>query len=239
MAGRRDGLILMAQDRYWTEFLVRRPRLVSMIIPNGVALPPVRKREEPAVRAYAQAAGMRTDASLTIGSVGRLVPARRPELYIPVFAEIVSAGCEVRFLIAGEGPERDRIAVLAEEQGISDRLYLPGLALDPSLPRALVDLYITVNVGPITGLNGLEAAMVGLPVIAIQLLDDYVTGPDDWIWSSADTSCVAQEAIRLLGNGDARTALAARQQDYVRSHHGIAAMAAAYEELYRAAGAAA
>jgi len=238
MASQRDGLILMASDHFWEGFVARHPRLPTRIIPNGLAPPPLRTRTEAAVLAYRETAGLPADGRLVFGSVGRLAPARRPELYVPIFARVSEAfSGNVHFLMAGDGSLRQAIAAQAASVGIADQLRLPGLAPDPSLPRALMDLYITINVGPVTGLNGLEAAFAGVPVIAIQLLEDHVPSEDDWIWSSANAEAVAAEAIRLLGDAQARADLGKRQRAYVETHHTIAAMAEAYEEFYRAAGA--
>jgi phosphatidylinositol alpha-mannosyltransferase len=237
MASRRDGLILMASDPYWDRFLAKHPQISARVIPNGLAEPKNRTRDEQVVRSYEEAAAI-PSGKFVFGSVGRLVRARRPQSYIPIFARVAAAyGDEVHFLMAGEGGEHDAVAALAKVRGISDRLHLPGLAPDASLPRALIDLYITINVGPVTGLNGLEAAFAGLPVIAIQMVDDYHSGDDDWIWSSANLDAVADEAIRLIGDAESRAALATRQQAHVRTHHGVAVMAAAYGELYTLAGA--
>jgi glycosyltransferase involved in cell wall biosynthesis len=238
MASKRDGLILMAIDDFWQTFVARHPHLPARIIPNGLAPPRLRTRDEAAVAVYRDAAGLPADGRLVFGSIGRLVPARRPELYVPIFAKVSEAFArDVHFLMAGEGELRQSIEAQAATAGIADRLRLPGLAPDPSLPRALIDLYVTINVGPVTGLNGLEAAFAGVPVIAIQLLEHYVPNEDDWIWSSASLDAVAAEAVRLLGNAQARSVLGKRQRAYVEAHHTIAAMADAYEAFYREAGA--
>ena len=56
----------------------------------------------------------------------------------------------------------------------------------PGEEFAILELYLTVNVGPTTGVAALEAAMSGLPVIAYQMVADYKSGSSDWIWSSRD-----------------------------------------------------
>jgi glycosyltransferase involved in cell wall biosynthesis len=233
MAERRDALVLMAEDSYWRGFLATHPSLRSQIIPNGLAEPRSVERDEPAVRDYRDTAKIPPDCRFLVGSVGRLVPARRPELYIPAFAKIArEIGPDVHFLLAGAGPELSNLQRLARNHRIADRVYFPGLAHDPSLPRALMDLYVTVNVGAVTGLAALEAAFSGIPVIAFQLVDDYRPNADDWIWSSSDVDAVAAEAIRLLRDPAERAMLAARQTAYVRAHHSLDGMAVAYSALY-------
>jgi glycosyltransferase involved in cell wall biosynthesis len=112
---------------------------------------------------------------------------------------------------------------------------MPGLVLDPAEPISLMDLFVTVNVGPITGIAALEAAFLGVPVVAIQLVEGYRAAPDDWIWSSSDPAEVAHKITELLGNPAARSELASRQQSIARTRFSIDAMAQAYDELYSAA----
>ena len=236
LLARRDAFALMALDGYWRRFLEKRPKLPAAIIPNGVAFPE-RPPAAEAVLAYRRdEARLPAAARLVVGSVGRLAPERRPDLYIPVFAEIARTyGDEVRFLLAGAGPELPRIERLIAERGLESRVHLPGLAREPALPMALIDLYLTINVGPITGIAALEAAHAGVPVLALQLSSEYEMRADDWIWSSGDPSAVAREAIRLLGDPEARAELGARQSAFVRANHSVDVMARAYYALYERA----
>ena len=47
---------------------------------------------------------------------------------------------------------------------------------------------------------GMEAAMYGLPVIAIQWTKGYNSGPEDWIWSSTNQLKVAKRSCELLSS---------------------------------------
>jgi glycosyltransferase involved in cell wall biosynthesis len=147
----------------------------------------------------------------------------------------LALGHRVHFVLAGGGAELERMRRLVVEHRLEGRAHLPGLVLQPALPMSVIDLYVTLNVGPNTGLSAMEAAWSGLPVVAIQLLPYYKAGPTDWIWSDSDLAAVAVEGIRLLGSPMEREALGARQKAYVASHHTVDAMAHAYDSLYRSA----
>lgn len=234
MAARRDALALMAEDDYWRDFLAKRPQLIAAIIPNGVAIHRTSIGEAER-RAYRHKLGI-PEGSLVVGTVGRLEAERQPWLYVPIFAEVARAlGPDVHFILGGAGPELENMRALARSHGLEGLVHLPGLVRDSRLAQSAMDLYLTLNVGPDTGIAALEAAAAGVPVLAIQLLPDYPAGETDWIWSSADPSALSARAIMLLGAPDQLKRLAERQSGYVRSHRSAEAMARAYEQLYRAA----
>jgi len=236
MAAQRDALALMAEDEYWNTFASKHPKLTTQVILNGVANPsrnPVGLAEQ---LAYRREIGIPDECQLVVGAVGRLTADRTPWMYIPIFAEISrECGPEVHFVLAGGGGELNRMREIVIEQGLEGRVHLPGQVLEPRFPLAIMDLYISINVGGITGLAGMEAALSGLPVVAIQWISQYRADLNDWIWSSADPSEVARRACKLLLSPEDCRVLAARQKAYVESHHTTQAMASSYYALYKAA----
>jgi len=173
---------------------------------------------------------------MVIGSIGRLVPARRPDLLVEAFAKLVRiTGKRLHLLLAGEGPERNRLVAQAQALGVAELVHLPGLVLDREGPLGLIDLYLTVNVGPVTGIAALEASFAGLPVIALQFRRDYRNGACDWIPSYADPAALAKRAAELIGDESRLRELAVSQGAFAQAHHGVESMARAYDELYDAA----
>ena len=232
----RDGYALMAQDDYWTSFASDHPRLPLAIIPNGIATdqPPSSEAER---LAYRRDAGIPDGASI-IGTVGRLRAERNPFATVAAFAEAGRLlGPDVHFLIAGDGPMTDAVRAEGNRLGLGDRLHLPGLAVKPWIAASVMDAYVSMNVGPITGIAGLEAAVAGIPVIALQATPDYADGNGDWIWSNPDPVRVGAEAARLMQSLVERQSLGVIQAAYVRAHHSADAMLEAYFELYAKAGA--
>ena len=68
-------------------------------------------------------------------------------------------------------------------------MHFPGEVNEPMKALSAMDLYISINVGPITGLAGMEAGF-GLPVIAMQFTRLLRTG--GLIWSSTNQLEVAK-----------------------------------------------
>jgi len=232
LARGRDGFALMAEDLFWSGFLARNAKLPSAVIPNGLALD--QAVDKAAAQRWREAAGIPQDA-VVIGTIGRIRAERNPLATLDAFAVAARLLPSARFVMGGDGPMLEEVRAAAAERGLADRMILPGLVLDPQEVLANLDLYLSMNVGAITGLAGLEAAAAGVPVIALQARGDYADGHTDWIWSERGAEAAGEELARLAADPAARRAMAARQHARLASEFGVAAMQDAYEALYRRA----
>ena len=231
----RDAVAFMADDPFWRGYAERNQDTIFQTIPNGIAglSRAPRQRSE---RYRKEQTSIPDKKRAVVGTVGRLVPARRPDLLIDAFETVTKTfGRDVHFLMGGEGPERGALERAARRKGIAGQVHLPGLVVDPAEPIGLIDLYLTVNVGATTGIAALEAAFLGVPIIALQLQDGYSRGAGDWMWSSPDPSELGAKAVELLEDPRALAELGARQQAFARTRFSVAAMAQAYSALYQAA----
>lgn len=229
LARSRDGLALMAEDAFWSDFRIRHPLMPSAVIPNGISI----NGNLPAAAAakWRDEQGIPNDAML-IGTIGRLRAERNPLATLRAFAVAAQAMPRAHFIICGDGPMLDEVRSAGDAMGLGTRLHLPGLVLDPRVALANIALYVSMNVGPITGIAGLEAAAAGLPVIALQATANYAMGHGDWIWSDPDPDSVGQEILRLLAAPAELASICKRQQAYVATHHSVGTMQDAYERLY-------
>jgi glycosyltransferase involved in cell wall biosynthesis len=234
LATHRDAFVLMAEDDYWRKFLADHPKLFSSVIPNGISISTKETEGQSQCLAYRREIGIPDDCRFVVGTIGMLRPDRQPWLYVPIFSEIARIlGPDVHFVIGGSGSECDRVKSLVVQRGLQDRVHLPGLILNASLTRSIMDIYLTLNVGSLTGIAALEAASSSLPVLAIQLRSEYKCKPDDWIWSSNNPIELAEQVVKLIRSPTERQELSERQGTYVRTHHTTQAMANSYHSLYQ------
>lgn len=230
----RDAVALMAEDAFWARFLQGRGRQFTTVIPNGVR-EDIAHPSSAAAMAYRDSIGIPQNA-LVVGTVGRLVPARRPELLIEIFANVAGMmDGNIHFLIAGEGSERAAVENKINRLGLRDRVHAPGLVMDPAVAFSVIDVYLTLNVGPVTGVAALEAAAFGLPIVALQLREDYGPAATDWIWSTTDLDRLSERIVELLRDPGQARELAERQRRHVLSSCTVDVMAAAYQSFYTSA----
>jgi glycosyltransferase involved in cell wall biosynthesis len=226
----RDAVAFMATDPFWERYRAARPAQLLRTIPNGVSRAP--PADPCACERFRRATGLPADATV-VGTVGRLVWERRPDLLLRAFAHLRrQSEVPVHFLLAGEGPERARLEALAHELEVADVVHMPGLVANPVEAFGAIDLYLTVNIGAITGVAALEAALAGLPVVALQLVKSRPERDDDWIWSSSDPFEVGAHCAELIASPKKLAALGRGQRRHAEKHFQVGAMADSYYRLY-------
>lgn len=218
-----DAFVLMAQDGQWRSFISRKRRTNIHIIVNGIT---------PSVLG-SEANQLFTNSPFIVGTISRLQAERKPWLFLEVFAHIQDlAPQEVKFVLGGEGPEREHLNALSEKLKLTTCLSMPGLVKNPSMFLKDIVLYVTLNVEEITGIAGLEAVFSGIPVVGIQLSPAYTNGSNDWIWSHQDPKSVAKKIVELLGNPVELKAVADNQYRIANEKFSIDRMKNDYVNLY-------
>jgi glycosyltransferase involved in cell wall biosynthesis len=100
-----------------------------------------------------------------VGYAGFLEPLKGIDNLIAAFAKIAEDHPEGLLLVAGEGPERVRLAELAATLGVADRVVLLG-HLDPVAPLlASLDVFVSPSRTEALGRSILEAMALGVPVV--------------------------------------------------------------------------
>ena len=124
LATQRDALVLMARDDYWCRFVEARPKLISEVIPNGVAVPDglvgTEERE-----AYRLQAGIPDGAGPIIGTVGQLRADRQPALSADLRRNGARSG-EMPFRHGRRQAQRGKLEEMVKQQGLEGRVQLPG-----------------------------------------------------------------------------------------------------------------
>ena len=211
-----DNFVLMAHDKYWDGMTAKSHKFVC--VENGIEpLEVNRSKNNTAVR---------------IGSLGRLVKERKPELVIDLFSEIKKVIADTEFTIGGDGPLRTQLQDSLRGSGFELEVEFQGLIDSPSDFYSGLDFYITMNVGSTSGISGLEAVSAGIPTLSIQLDPFYKNGEQDWIPSFSSSSLFVQHLQGLIESEETLTAMAKRQKATFEAHFTIDSMASKYQAIY-------
>lgn len=224
MARRFDHVVLVVEDAYWQEQAADQG-IALKIIPNGI---------EPA--RYELLQQDRTErAHPTIGTVGMFRADRKPWVFLDIFEAIAktSFGPKVGFLMVGDGPLREDITEKFSKKGMQDQVTFFGVSSFPAAQAVEMEIFISVNVGSLTGMAGIEAAFAGVPLVGYQMSSDYTAQADDWIWSSHDAQAIADHVAILLSDPQQLAQLRARQNAHVYAHHSLVGVYEKYNALYQ------
>lgn len=125
------------------------------VIHNGIQLPPAQSLIKEEARPF------------VIGSSGRLFPVKDYPLMIEIAHAIIKSDKgDIRFELAGDGPELLALEALIQKYGLSDRFILRGHQDDMGSFYRGLSLYLNTSVHEGIPMTILEAMAHGLPIIA-------------------------------------------------------------------------
>lgn len=153
---------------------------------------------------------------LLAGNIGHL-HAYKGQDVIPGAAALGPAG--VAWVIAGEGPERERLETAIRETGTGDRVHLPGAIPDARRILRELDLFVFPSVDEALGTSLLDAMAAGVPVVAADAAGPgEVLGPlrgeaaGGGLFPPGDAVALAALVSALAADPGLRSALAAAQR---------------------------
>ena len=186
------------------------------------------------------------DAStLTILSLGRLVKRKGIAWFIETICpELMVRFPKLRYIVAGDGPERERIISTIKQHNLQESILLLGALdeADKSQWYNYCDIFIMPNI-PVAqdvegfGLTALEAGWYGKAVVVadIEGLRDAVQHEKNgWHVPAGDRQAWLSALTTLLESPQLRARLGLNAQTYLQKHNNVDAMCKAYLEIFNA-----
>jgi glycogen(starch) synthase len=162
------------------------------VIPNGVT-----------VEDFADISS--SDSGSYVLAVGRLVPQKGFDVLLQAFAAASLKG--LGLVIAGDGPEHERLSLLAGRLGIRSRVRLAGGVPRHQIPRLLegAKMLVLPSRGEPFGIVLLEAMACGLPAIATDAggVTDFARDGDNALLIPVDDPAALADAMRRIESDSA------------------------------------
>ena len=183
----------------------------------------------------------------TVLFVGRLIEVKGAEYLIRATPIISTHVPDVRVVIAGDGPERARLELLARELGVDDHVEFLGAVPSARMPGLLAasDVFvgpaITTDKGQVEafGVSFLEAMAAELPVVTTATggIKDIVI-PDETALIVAEKNAreLADAVNRLLEDDELRQQMGRAGKARVNSQFTWENVASQYEKVYQEIG---
>jgi len=171
----------------------------------------------------------------TIGSAGRFFPVKDYPLLVDVAAEVIRHEKDVRFELAGEGPEFHLVAESIRRYGLQNVFLLRGFMENMSEFYKGLDLYINTSLHEGFPMSVLEAMAHGLPVVAPisgGIREAVTDGVHGFLIEGRDPKRFAEKCIEIYQDRNMRQRMAAASREKVTKEYSIGIMAGKYQQLY-------
>ncbi len=149
------------------------------VIPNGVDVEKFSAPISDEKLAELKAKFGKSMGDIFLFTASRLVLSRGVE---DVIRSLVHLPLEVKFLIAGDGEDREKLEKIAKEAGVGGRVIFAGAVSHKELPALLKISDIFVRPSLIEGMGSafIEAFAAGIPVVATPVggIPDFLFDPD-------------------------------------------------------------
>jgi L-malate glycosyltransferase len=185
------------------------------------------------------------DDDVVVGNIAVFRTQKALPDWLQMAAAVHKAHPRARFVLVGDGPERERVVELATRLRLMEVLRLPGLRTDVADVLAALDIFCLSSVFEGLPLALLEAMAASLPVVATRVGGvPEATGADAQGDSEAallvpakSPEALANAVGALLNDPARRVALGAAGRRRCASHHSMTRMqerlVAVYQSVLR------
>jgi len=224
-----DAIVAPSRKAYdYLEHIAVRPKVT--VIPNGIDLTRFSASPSHWLR---ERLGIAEDRPIAIW-VGRMNEEKRPQLAYELFKRAHAQTPDAALVYIGDGALRQTILEAAEEDGLSDVVFAPGLVNydEMALVYQSADLWISTSLSEVHPMVALEAAACGLPAVAMRdpALQDIVLDGKTGLLADEDNDFIAN-LVRLISDCDERKQYAAAAAEHALEF-GVERTARRMAELY-------
>lgn len=171
-----------------------------------------------------------------LGNAGWLIPRKRFDIFLLTAAAILRQQPDARFLIAGDGPERQQLETLANDLGIAHAVVWVGWVEDMRAVYAALDILLFHSDWDALPTTPLEAITLGIPVVSSLLnggLKEGVRpGVDAVLLDQHDVNALANASLRLLANPGVAALMASQGREHVLGLSEPDQLAAWHEQVF-------
>ena len=171
-----------------------------------------------------------------VGLVGRLVPAKAPQVFLRAVARASARVPNLKALVVGDGPLRDSLREEVARLGLGSRVVFAGLRKDVPALLAGTDQVVFSSEREGLSIAMLEAMAAGVPVVATrvggtpELIEDGASGI---LVPPGQPDVLGDRIAEVLLDAGLAGRLAAGARDRVGKRFSLHKMVADHQELYQ------
>jgi glycosyltransferase involved in cell wall biosynthesis len=175
------------------------------------------------------------DSDKVIISVCRLIGLKGINYAIKAVARLIKKGHPIKYVIIGEGAERQKLESLAKELDIADNIEFLGNKKNAELPRyySVADLAIFPSIASETfGISAAEAMACGVAVISTTVggIPEVVSEGTGLLTPPRDEDALTKAVEKLIADDPLRKKMGMRGREWVMKKYGWDGIVNAFEE---------
>tara|TARA_B100000780_G_C21123677_1_gene455470 strand:+ start:1738 stop:2862 length:1125 start_codon:yes stop_codon:yes gene_type:complete len=172
-----------------------------------------------------------SDKIFTLLTVGRMrLFEKRIGVMIETLAILIKTHKKnVNLVLGGDGKDMAEIKDLVHKAGLQKSVKFLGYVDNPEKVMLSADLYLCAMVGDETGVSGVQAGQLKLPIIGIQTIPEYESAP---IIAYDDPSDLAGAITKFIDDPIYSSEYAALGQKYIEKRFSADTMVNEYRLLY-------
>ncbi len=187
---------------------------------------------------FAARIGIKYDPSLTyVGLIGRHDYVKGHDVFIRAIKKVTEACPDTRFIIAGEGENRENLVSLAESEGVSDKLIFAGFVKDIYSFIHFIDINTLTSRSESFPYVLMEGARMQKPTVcsAVGGIPDFVIdGKTGLLFPSENSDALADRLVRLIRDPALAQTYGKALYDRATQNFSDTALAKKHIEIYRA-----
>ena len=231
----RETDVLIAVSEHVRRFLAEQlgvPPATVRVVRNGAAALAPSSARIAELRARLERAGARRPVVATVAS---LTAKKGHAFLFEAVARLRSQNIACTLVLAGEGPERQRLQATMERLGLTEFVHFLGSVSDVGSVLAVADLIVLPSVVEGLPLALLEAMLAGKPVVATAvggIPEVIVSGDNGLLVPPCDEAALADAIARVLQSPEVGERIGARGRCTVQQHFTEAAYLRSLEAIY-------
>ncbi len=176
------------------------------------------------------------EEKIIIGIVARLDLVKNHEVFINAAKQVLQTSNDVLFLIAGSGPEKQRLISLINEYKIDKNVHLLGYVNQPYSFFNAIDINVLTSNSESFPYVVLEGARLKKPIVSTNvggLSDLIINDNNGYLFDIGDSSMLSKYLIKMINNKDKTKQMGENLYNKVKTEFSLKKMALDHCDIYK------
>lgn len=203
------------------------------VIPYGFEPSRFAVADDDVVSQYKKTLGL--EGVISVGTFGRLYSDKGHRFALDALPMVLNAFPTLRYVIVGDGQDRERLEEHAAQLGVADNVTFLGWRRDVASLMAAVDIVLQPSLQEAFSQSMAEALLLGRPLVISDVSGAEELVPNDTIGvvvPARDANALGEALIALARDPNRRTRLALAGREHALANFGLAGAVRRYERAY-------